>query len=78
MNICKRLCYFSTPNGECKKDDNVPCPLEVPVPVLHGQWLKKPKKGNGNAYDFVCSACGCGDALAEYNYCPNRGAKMGV
>ena len=77
MNICKRLCYFSTPSGECKKAENVPCPLDAPIPVVRGQWVKKPKTGHGGSYNFVCSVCG-DYALAEYSYCPNCGAKMGV
>ena len=44
--------------------------------VLHGRWLQKKHKIFGNAYDYVCSECGCDYALAEYNYCPNCGAKM--
>ena len=45
-------------------------------PVRHGRWLQKKHKIFGNAYDYVCSECGCDYALAEYNYCPNCGAKM--
>ena len=44
--------------------------------VRHGRWLQKKHKIFGNAYDYVCSECGCDYALAEYNYCPNCGAKM--
>ena len=44
-------------------------------PVRHGRWLQKKHKIFGNAYDYVCSECGCDYALAEYNYCPNCGAK---
>lgn len=46
------------------------------APVRHGRWLQKKHKIFGNAYDYVCSECGCDYALAEYNYCPNCGAKM--
>ena len=46
------------------------------APVVHGRWLQKKHKIFGNAYDYVCSECGCDYALAEYNYCPNCGAKM--
>ena len=45
-------------------------------PVRHGRWLQKKHKIFGNAYDYVCSECGCDYALAEYNYCPNCGTKM--
>ena len=44
--------------------------------VRHGRWLQKKHKIFGNAYDYVCSECGCDYALAEYNYCPNCGCKM--
>ncbi len=47
------------------------------APVVYGRWLQKKHKIFGNAYDYVCSECGCDYALAEYNYCPNCGAKMG-
>ena len=46
------------------------------APVVHGRWEKKKHKIFGNSYDYVCSVCGCDYALAEYNYCPNCGAKM--
>lgn len=46
------------------------------APVVHGRWLQKKHKIFGNVYDYVCSECGCDYALAEYNYCPNCGAKM--
>ena len=46
------------------------------APVVHGRWLQKKHKIFGNAYDHVCSECGCDYALAEYNYCLNCGAKM--
>ena len=46
------------------------------APVRHGRWLQKKHKIFGNAYDYVCSECGCDYALAEYNYCPNCGCKM--
>lgn len=78
MSVCKRLCYFSTPSGECKKAENVPCPLEAPVTVVRGHWVKRPRKDKPSKYDLVCSVCGCDDALAEHNYCPDCGAKMGV
>lgn len=45
-------------------------------PVRHGRWERKRHKLFGNSYDYVCSACGCDYALAEYDYCPNCGAKM--
>lgn len=45
-------------------------------PVRHGRWELKRHKLFGNSYDYVCSACGCDYALAEYNYCPHCGAKM--
>ena len=45
-------------------------------PVRHGRWEVKRHKLFGNSYDYVCSACGCDYALAEYNYCPHCGAKM--
>ena len=45
-------------------------------PVRHGRWERKRHKLFGNSYDYVCSACGCDYALAEYNYCPHCGAKM--
>ena len=44
--------------------------------VKHGEWKIKKHKIFGNSYDYVCSVCGCDYALAEYNYCPNCGAKM--
>ena len=46
------------------------------APVRHGRWELKRHKLFGNSYDYVCSACGCDYALAEYNYCPHCGAKM--
>ena len=46
------------------------------VEVVHGRWEHKKHKLFGNTYDYVCSVCGCDYALAEYNYCPNCGAKM--
>ena len=46
------------------------------APMRHGRWELKRHKLFGNSYDYVCSACGCDYALAEYNYCPNCGAKM--
>ena len=46
------------------------------VEVVHGWWEHKKHKLFGNTYDYVCSVCGCDYALAEYNYCPNCGAKM--
>ena len=45
-------------------------------PVRHGRWLQKKHKIFGNAYDYVCSECGCDYALAEYNYCPSCGCRM--
>lgn len=44
--------------------------------VRHGEWEKKKHKIFGNSYDYICSVCGCDYALAEYDYCPNCGAKM--
>ena len=46
------------------------------VTVRHGRWLGSKHKIFSNTYDYVCSKCGCDYALAEYNYCPNCGAKM--
>ena len=46
------------------------------APVRHGRWLGSKHKIFSNTYDYVCSECGCDYALAEYNYCPNCGAKM--
>ena len=51
-------------------------PAENVSPARHGRWLQKKHKIFGNAYDYVCSECGCDYALAENNYCPNCGAKM--
>ena len=51
-------------------------PAENVSPVRHGRWLQKKHKIFGNAYDYVCSECGCDYALAEYNYCLNCGAIM--
>ena len=41
-----------------------------------GEWEHKKHKIFGNTYEYVCSVCGCDYALAEYDYCPNCGAKM--
>ena len=46
------------------------------VEVVHGRWKLERHKIFGRTYDYVCSICGCDYALAEYNYCPNCGAKM--
>lgn len=56
-------------------DKNVNSPDDVEI-VRHGRWELKRHKLFGNSYDYVCSACGCDYALAEYNYCPHCGAKM--
>lgn len=45
-------------------------------PVRHGRWIHRMHRIFGNTYDYECSVCGCDYALAEYNYCPNCGAKM--
>ena len=56
-------------NGEWR-DDNGDA-IEISR-VRHGRWVC------GDYYDVgdVCSECGCDYALAEYNYCPNCGAKL--
>ncbi|MBQ7003100.1 MAG: hypothetical protein IJN57_03910 [Oscillospiraceae bacterium] len=63
---------------EKSKDDFLAmcrCDYET-EPVRHGRWVSKKHKIIGNSYDYVCSVCGCDYALAEYDYCPNCGAKM--
>jgi hypothetical protein len=50
-------------------------PVEI-VEVVHGQWNRKKHRLFGLTYDYVCSACGCDYAIAEYTYCPNCGARM--
>jgi DNA-directed RNA polymerase subunit RPC12/RpoP len=80
---CEKLCYFSSPVGECKKPENVGCPLEVPVPVVKGKWEHM---GDDWIDLWKCSACGEEWTFSydptspdtRVNYCPNCGAKMGV
>lgn len=50
------------------------------APVVHGEWIEKQRHEHfpsGKPYiaDY-CSVCGKRGS-AEYNYCPNCGAKMG-
>ena len=60
-------------NGEWRDDSGNAIEISR---VRHGRWMIKQHKIFGNSYDYVCSVCGCDYALAEYNYCPNCGAKM--
>ena len=74
---CPHEFYDSVEQAIDDSEDGVPCDHLIEVaPVRHGRWLQKKHKIFGNAYDYVCSECGCDYALAEYNYCPNCGAKM--
>ena len=73
-SICKTCAH----NKVCRYMDNQPCIecSQYAAQERHGRWELKRHKLFGNSYDYVCSACGCDYALAEYNYCPHCGAKM--
>ena len=66
--------HIGPPGGARKLMEDAPA-VDA-VEVVHGRWEQKKHKIFGNTYDYVCSVCGCDYALAEYNYCPNCGAKM--
>jgi rubrerythrin len=46
--------------------------------VKHGEWIKKVVEKHGiYRPTFICSKCGKRRfVLADYNYCPNCGARM--
>ena len=85
MSKCKKICYFSNPLGECIKADYVHCPLEVPMPVVHGRWEAHTDEYEICATEFTCSVCKesfCSSELTDseflkmMKYCSNCGAKM--
>lgn len=53
-------------------------PTEDIVEVKHGEWIKNVVEKDGiHRPTFICSECGKRRfVLADYNFCPNCGAKM--
>lgn len=46
-------------------------------PVKHGRWIAGYDSGNKYWPDrWVCSECGAAFDTADYNYCPDCGARM--
>lgn len=73
MSKCGKICYFSNPFGECTKADYVNCPLEVPTPVVHGEWLNK----RLNLHGYLVGTCSiCRKEKMVDICCSNCGAKM--
>lgn len=78
MKKCAKTCYWSNGFGECTKPDNVPCPLEVPTPVIKGEWIYHVDDLSPAESTQECSVCREHEkmSIVNDNYCPNCGAKM--